>query len=349
MKTLILIALLSIPYSATVGAQSITYHLPEKKLKVTVSYKLTSYVLTSGTDGKIIDRKYDVVISDPVKVEEVVVPDNHRRFEVRLPDRLASAGARFGWMVQLDRNGILTGWNASREPVTAQVLSGAVGLVANIVSGLTPVDGLLPAAEEKPYKVVSEQKFTVTETIDIPVAGLDHVTVAAPHLDVPLASIPSVTITLTPADDAETTTPAATRRTDVLYYIEPRNYRLLVDVNSNRLVPYARAMDEVIRVPQHGALRQIELTTLFKGRKAAALTLDPATGQLLSWEYKRNGNTRNETADLSKQLTALAEAVSAARSAGDRRLEQEVNRLSLELERMELQQKLRQGRGGIRE
>ncbi|MDV3310609.1 MAG: hypothetical protein LOY03_17505 [Cyclobacteriaceae bacterium] len=341
MKTLILIASLCLAHSATCLAQSITYHLPEKKLRVTVTYKLTGYVLTSA-DGKVIDSRYEMVIADPVKVEEVVVPDRNRRFEVRLPERLASGGARFDWKVQLGRNGILTGWNASREPVTAQILSGAAGLVANILTGLTPVDGLLPAAEEKAYKATTEQKFTVTETIDIPVVGLDRVTVTAPHLDVPLVSIPSTTITLTPVDEGETMTGDAPRRTDVLYHIEPRNYRLFVDVNNNGPVSSFRAIDEIIRVPQHGALRQIELATLFKGRKAAALSLDPATGQLLSWEYKRSGNTRTETADLSKQLAALAEAVSAARAASDRRLEQEVSRLSLEIERLELQQRLRE-------
>lgn len=343
MKTLLWIAFLAMLHIPTCIAQSITYHLPEKKLRVTVTYKLTGYVLTSGADGKIVDSKYEMVIADPVKVEEVVVPDKNRRFEVRLPERLASAGARFEWMVQLDRNGILTGWNASREPVIAQILAGGIGFVANMLTGITPVAGLLPAAEEQAYKVATEQKFSVTEIIEIPRDGHDRLTVATPHTEVRLASVPSVTITLTPMDDPGNTPGSdVPRRADALYYIEPSNYRLTVDINNNGLVSSARTIDEIIRVPQHGTLSQIGLNELFKGRKAATLSLDPATGQLLSWAYKRSGNTRTETTDLSKQLTALAEAVAAARAAREQRLEQEVTRLGLEVERLELQQRLRE-------
>jgi hypothetical protein len=343
MKTLVLIVFFGIAQCITCVAQSITYHLPEKRLRITVVYKLTGYALRLAEDDKVVDSKYEMVITDPVKVEEVVVPDLNRRFDVQLPERLASAGARFEWMVQLDRNGILTGWNASREPIVTQILAGGVGFVANILTGLTPSEGILPAAEEKIYKVDTEQKFTVTETIDVPVSGLDHATVAAPTTKVSLKSVPSVTVTLIPVSTG-TPSSEAVGRTDALYHIEPRPYRLLVDVNNNGLIQSTRVIDEIIRIPQHGALRQISLTELFKGRKAATLSLDPATGQLLSWEYKRAGSTRTETTDLSKQLTALAEAVAAARAANDRRLEQEVTRLSLEVEKLELQERL----GGMR-
>lgn len=348
MKTLILIAFFGVVHISKCVGQTIVYHLPEKKLRITVSYKLTGYVLTDK-DDKVLDRKYEMVIADAVKVEEVVVPDSKRRFEIQFPERLASGGARFGWAVQLDRNGVLTGWNASREPIAAQILAGGFGLVANILTSLTPMQGLLPAAEENAYKVATEQKFTVTETVDIPRNGLDRVTVAAPHSDTPLAAVPSLTITLTPVEAEETPATDPARRTDALYYIEPRSYRLLVDINNNELVLSARAIDEVISVPQHGRLRLIALSDLFKGRKAAAISLDPATGQLLSWEYKRSGNARTETTDLSKQLTSLAEAVSAARAAREQRLEQEVTRLGHEVERLELQQRLTELREGARE
>src|SRR5690606_10968998 len=296
MKTLGLITLLLIQCAVAI-AQSVTYYLPEKKLRITVTYKLTGYVLPPSPDNKIIDRKYELVITDPVKVEEMVLPDGNRRFEVRLPEQLASAGARFEWKVQLDRNGILTGWNASREPITTQVLTGAVGFVANVLTGLTPVAGVRPALEEKPYKIDTEQKFTVSELIDIPASGLSNVTVAAPTIGVTLSSAPSVTVTLTPVNNAAPGGDAS-GRTDALYYIEPRAYRLYVDVNNNGLISSTRVIDEIIRIPQHGGLKSIALTELFKGRKAAALSLDPATGQLLSWEYTRSGNTRTETADL---------------------------------------------------
>jgi hypothetical protein len=339
MKTLLLITLFVTQGIACI-AQSVVYHLPEKKLRITATYKLTAYVLMSGADHNVIDRKYELVITDPVKVEEVVVPDEGRRFEVRMPERLSSGGARFEWKVQLDRSGILTGWNASREPVTTQVLTGMVGFVANVLTSLTPVSGVLPASAEKPYKIDTEQKFTVTELIDIPATGLNNVTVADPKIDMAQAHVPTVTITLTPVHD-EVSGGDAIGGTDVLHYIEPRAYRLHVDVNNNGLVPSTRVIDAIILVPQHGALRSISLTGLFKGRKAAAVSFDPATGQLLSWEYKRSGNTRTETADLSKQLASLAEAVSSAQSASERRLEQEVSRLSLELQRLELERKLR--------
>lgn len=342
MKTLVLTAFFGVAQISACVAQVIAYHLPEKKLKITVTYKLTGYALSSGADDEILDRKYEMVITDAVKVEEVVMPDEARRFEIRLPERLSSGGARFGWMMQLDRNGILTGWNASREPVVTQILAGGIGLVANIITGLTPVDGLLPATAEKAYKVATEQKFMVTETIDIPRDGLDRVAVAVPHPDVPVASVPSVTVTLTPVHAGGTPAPADTRRTDALHYIEPRYYRIQVDINQNGFVQSARAIDEVIRVPQHGTVRQVGLSELFKGRKAAAISVDPATGQLLSWEYKRSGNNRTEATDLSRQLTALAEAVSAASAAREQRLEQEVTRLGLEVERLELQQRLQQ-------
>lgn len=340
MKTLTVLLFL-IVYSIATSAQSIAYYMPEKKLRITVAYKLTGYVLTNGAGDDVLDSKYELVITDPVKVEEVVVPDMNRRFEVKIPERLPAVGARFDWKVQLDKHGILTGWNASREPVTAQILAGGVGFIANVLTGVTQVGGLIPALAAKSYKVDTEQKFTITQTIDVPANGLDEVTVAVPDIDVQLSTVPSVTLSLQPSA-ATATESGITRRTDALHYIEPRVYRLVVDVKNNGLVPSTRVIDEVILIPQHGALRQIALTELFRGRKAAALSLDPATGQLLSWEYKRSGTSRTETSDLSKQLSVLAASVAAARAASDQRLEQEVRRLSLELERLELQRKLQE-------
>jgi hypothetical protein len=226
------------------------------------------------------------------------------------------------------------------ECVPTQVLGGAVGFVANVLTGLTPVSGLVAASVEKPYKTDTEQKFTVTELIDIPAEGLNSVTVAAPNIELSLSMVPTVTVTITPVGHIAPGTEAVDG-SDVLHYIEPRAYRLHVDVNNNGLVPSMRVIDQILLIPQHGTLKSIALTELIKGRRAAALSLDPTTGQILSWEYKRVGNTRTETTDLSKQLTSLAEAVSAAQAASQHRLEQEVSRLSLELQRMELERRLR--------
>src|SRR5690606_42065034 len=106
MKTLLLITLFVTQGIACI-AQSVVYHLPEKKLRITATSKLTAYVLMSGADNNVIDRKYELVITDPVKVEEDVVPDEGRRFEVRRPERLSSGGARAEGTVQRGRRGLL--------------------------------------------------------------------------------------------------------------------------------------------------------------------------------------------------------------------------------------------------
>lgn len=347
MKTSLLATLLALLLFAESRCQDIGYFLPEKKLRVTVTYQLNGYALQrlSGDQQEILDRRFEVTIAEDIQVEEVIVPDRNRYFQLSLPQQLQKGGARFGWSLKLDRNGILTGWNASREPIAAAVISGGIGLIANLLTGFTGLQGVLPVPSEAAYKVVTTQKITVTEIVDIPAGGISGKVVAVPQLDTvvtnALVEMPSVSISVT---DMSTGTPASkdetTNSTDVLYYIAPKHYRLLVTVNANGLVENAHVIDHILLVPQHGQLKRIAISELFKGRKSASISVDPTTGQLLTWQYTRDGSTKTDFAEINKQLESLNKSISGVMTTQHQKLKQEVARLELEAEKRELKQKL---------
>jgi hypothetical protein len=347
MKTLLLAALVALSLVTESACQVIGYYLPEKKLRITVTYNLKGYVLqgmSTGDREDIRDRKFEIVISDDVKVEEIVVPDRNRLFEMSFPSQLAKGGARFDWAFKLDRNGILAGWNASREPIGAVVLSGGIGLITNILTGLTQLQGIRPGLTETSYKVSTEQEITVTEIVDIPPGGISEKVVAIPQLDTAVANaltiLPSVSVTITDTGTgSEVAADEVNKRRDVLYYIAPRYYHLVVTVHQNGLLDKGRVIDHLFVVPQHGQLKHIAPSELFKGRRSAAISLDPSTGQLISWQYKRDGNTKAELTEINKQLESLSEAISAFRTMQDQKLKQEVTRLELEVRKLELLQR----------
>lgn len=343
-----LATLLALLLFAESRCQVTGYYLPEKKIRITVTYNLKGYALKGiAADGKeeILDSRYEMAIADNIKVEEVIVPDRNRYFELSIPQQLSKGGARFDWSLRLDGNGILAGWNASREPIGASVISGGIGLIANLLTGLTHVQGVLPGLTEASYKVVTDQKITVTEIIDIPADGISRKVVGKPRLDASvtnaMAVMPSVSINITDAGiGSKVSEDRTTDSRDVLYYIAPKYYRLVVTVNGNGLVENGSVIDHMLIVPQHGQLRHIAVSELFRGRKSAALSIDPTTGQLLTWQYNRKGNTKAEIADINKQLESLNKAIYGIMTAQDQKLKQEVARLELELEKLELLQEL---------
>lgn len=349
MKTALLTALLVLLLFTESTCQVIGYYLPAKKLRITVTYLLTGYALEdgSGKETEIPDSKYDMVIDGDVKVEEIIVPDPNRYFEISIPQQLTKGGARFEWAFKLDRNGILSGWNAAREPLGAAVLSGGIGLVVNVITGITSLRGLTPALAETPYKVTTKQKITVTDIIDIPSGGISEKVVAVPELDSDVTKVlpafPAVSVAITESGIGTTVAADQTSESrDVLHYILPTYYRLVVSTRQNGLLKNGRLIDHLLIVPQHGQLKSIAMSELFRGRKAASVSIDPATGQLLTWQYARSGNPAAELTNISKQLDALNEAIAALAAAQDQKLKQEVTRLELEVEKRELEQELKE-------
>lgn len=348
MKTLPTVLFLLLSLATETKCQVIGYYLPEKKLQITVTYTIKGYALKGvSSEGKEenTDRKYEMFIEDDIKVEEIVVPDRNRYFEVTLPGSLSKGGARFEWSLKLDRNGILAGWNASREPITAAVLSGGIGLVTNVLTGFTQLNGVLPGLTEQSYSIATDQEITVTEIVDIPATGIPQRTVAMPQIDTAIANhlpaIPKVSISVIDAGIVENPSPGdMTKSRDVLYYIAPKHYRLSVNVSNNGVLENGKVIDNLLVVPQHGLLKQIPLSALFKGRKTAKIALDPTTGQLLSWQYAREGNTKNDLGEINRQLESLSAAIVDLRAAKDQRLENEVNRLELQLQKLELLREL---------
>lgn len=335
----------------TSSAQLIGYYLPEKKLRITVTYRLKGYALKNDSDGaeQISKRRYEMTIDDMVKVEEIIVPDPHRHFELSLPHQVSKGGARFDWALKLDRNGVLAGWNASREPIGAAVISGAAGFVANLLTGVAHLQGIVPAQTEASYQVITDQKITVAEIVDIPAGGLQEKVVAQPRPDAAVADVlaatPSVSVTVTDTgtgvgtpDDKTTTS------REVLYYVMPGYYRLTVTVRDNGLIKHSNVIDHMLIVPQHGQLKHIALSELFRGRRSASVSIDPSTGQLLTWLYARDGNTKADLADINKQWESLNKAILGITTAQDLKLKQEVARLELELDKLKLLQELQRQR-----
>lgn len=348
MKTSFLIALPLLLLCTSSSAQLIGYSLPEKKLRITATYHLKGYavkqVSAEGTE-EVTSQRYEMTIDDMIKVEEVVVPDQNRHFELSLPQQVSKGGARFEWALKLDRNGVLSGWNASREPITATVIAGTLGFVANLLTGVTHLQGVMPARKEASIQVISDQKVTVTEIVDIPADGVRDKVVAKPQLDPAVTNaltvMPSISVTVVDAGiGSEVTADEPATRRDVLYYIMPRYYRLTVSVDGNGLIKHSNVIDHMLMVPQHGQLQHIALSQLFRGRKSASLIIDPSTGQLLSWQYTRDGNTKTALSDVNKEWESLNKAISAMATVQDQKLEQEVARLELELERLKLRQEL---------
>lgn len=347
MNTALLTALLVLVLFTESTCQVIGYFLPEKKLRITAVYHLKGYALMSnpGDQQEVLDRRFDLTVTDDIKVEEVIVPDRNRYFEVSLPQQVSKGGAQYDWSVKLNPNGILTGWNGSREPITGAVISGSIGLAANLLTGITGIKGVLPASSETTYKVVTDQKIRVTEIVDIPANGISGKVVAVPRLDTivtnALTRMPAVSISIADISGSGPVSPDATLNSkEVLYYVAPRHYHLQVSVNENGLVESTNVIDYMLVVPQHGQLKHIALSELFKGRKSAALSIDPTTGQLLTWQYKRGGNSKSEIADINKQLESLNKAISGAVAAQHRKLEQEVERLELEIQKRDLTKEL---------
>src|SRR5690606_11773603 len=143
--------------------------------------------------------------------------------------------------------------NASREPIAAAVISGGIGLIANLLTGFTGLQGVLPVPSEAAYKIVTTQKTTVTEIVDIPAGGICGKVVAVLQLDTIVTNarvaIPSVPIAVTHMSTGLTATKVErSRSTDAIYYIAPIFYRLVFTVNPNGLLDSSRGSDHILLV-----------------------------------------------------------------------------------------------------
>jgi hypothetical protein len=350
MKPTLLTCIICVLVNYSYG-QRLGYYLPEKRLKITVTYTVRAYFskgLPAQGDGRGLEPKYEVFIKDDISVEEIVVPDTKRYFEIIVPDGAAKGASRFDWNLKVNEKGILSGLNASREPAATAILIGATGFITNIITGIagTKTAGIdIPRADTQ-YDKITEQEVTATEMIDIPAEGIRNRRVAIPALKAEITdsvmAFPSVTISIYGAqEDSIGNTERAQNNANVLHYVVPKYYRLTVDVYHNGFLDEARVIDNLISVPQHGVLQTIPMSGLFRGKKTIGVSIHPDTGQLVSFQYKKEGNVKSGFVDLNRQLKELSDAFIELKAADGRHLEKEIDQLELEVRKLELMEKKR--------
>lgn len=335
--------------------QALEYYLPEKKLRVTVIYTVREYLMKGiprDQPDVVNALAYRITIENDISVEEITVPDRSRKFELAIPQKLSGGGARFDWAFRLDKNGVLAGLNTLREPVAASILSGGIGIITNIISGVTaagPLGSALPQTGSE-YEEITRQEITVTELIDIPPRGIEKQRVAVPKFNAEIGKVPnlpSVFVSVINEDDnSRVRPPESQNRHNDLTFVEPKYDRLIVTVYHNGFLDEARVIDHFISVPQHGQLKSVPVATLMKGRKTLGISLNPDTGQLTSYQYKKDTNAKGNLIDINRQLEELSDAVNELGDARGKRLRNEIDQLELQIQRLELIKKKQELQSG---
>lgn len=340
MKTLIFMLVTFVSTSPFSSAQSLQYFLPTKKLKVTVTFTETTKnrIKKSSNDefNKIVKSETSTSIKDPITIEEVVFPDYSKPITLDLPN-LSKGGASFNYAFQWSDDGLGTAFNASREPITASIISGAIGLVSTAITAFTkvvsPRISAAPSPADDYSEVTQEKKIQIIRQIEID-CGKPEKTI---KVELTADSKPYATFHYKKVGSLSNPIKSGMGAITVKSKI-PATYLIEAKVLDNNNVAEQVVISSYISVPQCGNDAEYSFD-LKNGKRTVAFVLNPSTGILKKLEYKKESNWKSSQEALQSSIMQLGQSIADLQKANDQKefdaINKEIERLQKENDKLE--------------